>query len=119
MFTGKSELILVVDDDPVVTRGMKFTLEKNNYRVIVAENGNTAIEMYKQFPEIGLVITDVVLPDKSGDVVGHILRSMDAGVKILTISGFSPVFGIGPKHFLPKPFNGQELLQYVHGMLNE
>jgi DNA-binding response OmpR family regulator len=57
--------ILLVDDEPHVIRILSLALEKENYRVLTAYNGETALEILEEyFPDI--VITDIDMPRMNG-----------------------------------------------------
>ena len=57
--------ILLVDDEPHVLRILRLALEKENYRVLTAHNGEVALEMIEEFfPDI--VITDIDMPRMNG-----------------------------------------------------
>ena len=65
--------ILVVDDDPNISRLEQLYLEKENYEVQVAADGNQAIEMFSKLPP-DLVLLDVMLPGADGYEVLKTIR---------------------------------------------
>ena len=54
--------ILVADDDYLLRDLIKDILEEKNYEVLEAKNGQEAVEIFNQNPEISLVILDVMMP---------------------------------------------------------
>ena len=65
--TGRSETILVVDDEPNVTELASRMLTEANYKVITASNGKEALDLYeKRQEEIKLVILDLNMPMMDG-----------------------------------------------------
>src|SRR5438552_5600820 len=67
--------ILVVDDDDMVRESMSEILELEGYDVLVATDGENALEVAAQHHEpIGLVVTDLVMPKRSGRALFHDLR---------------------------------------------
>ena len=57
--------ILIVDDDPVNRHVLLNLLSTEHYRVIAADSGFKALELYEQHPSIDLVITDWMMPKMS------------------------------------------------------
>ena len=57
--------VLIVDDEPDVLEILKYNLEKENYQVFTANNGNLAISIAKKILP-SLIILDVMMPEKDG-----------------------------------------------------
>src|SRR5688500_17251515 len=69
---GKGELILIVDDEAGIREVTKATLEKFNYRVLVAADGNEALAVYKMnSKDIAAVVTDISMPNMDGRSEEH------------------------------------------------
>ena len=73
--------ILVVDDDPNISRLEQLYLEKEGYEVRVAANGNDAIETFRKLPP-DLVLLDVMLPGADGY---EVLKTIRKGSEIPVI----------------------------------
>src|ERR1051325_12114545 len=58
--------VLVVDDHAHAREVISRLLEAEGYKVVIATNGNEAIEMLERNDEIGAVVTDVTMPDMTG-----------------------------------------------------
>lgn len=111
--------ILVIDDDPSVRKFITTTLKNESYSVIEAENGAEGLIKFQDERDIGIIITDLIMPQKEGLETIMDIRKINPSVKILAISGGGKV---GPENFLlladavganatlKKPFSGQELL---------
>ena len=107
-------LILVVEDDPPVRNLITTTLKTNDYRFLVAANGEGAIlEASSHNPDI--VLLDLGLPDMDGvQVIGNI-RSW-SNMPIIVISARSEdsdkieALDAGADDYLTKPFSVEELL---------
>ena len=65
--------ILVVDDEPDIVAVMKYTLERNDFEVITAYNGEEGIEKARSSSP-DLIVLDVLMPKLSGDIAGTMLR---------------------------------------------
>ncbi|MGC8657643.1 MAG: ATP-binding protein, partial [Desulfomonilaceae bacterium] len=110
-------IFLVVEDAPLVAEFESKVLTGAGYKVIQVNNGREAIEIYMdKEPEIGFVILDLLMPEMSGKGCLTELRKIDASVKILVATGFSPDDDyhckIRPlvKGFLKKLFTPDELV---------
>ena len=107
-------LILVVEDDAPVRNLMTTTLKTNDYRYLVAVNGESAIlEASSHNPDI--VLLDLGLPDMDGVQVIETIRSW-SNMPIIVISARSEdsdkieALDAGADDYLTKPFSVEELL---------
>jgi DNA-binding response OmpR family regulator len=113
--------ILVVDDDALVRRSLKYRLEQESYAVTTAENGEEALTLARRdFPN--LVILDIGLPDRDGLNVGRTLQR-ELNVPIIFLTGRSQetdiVVGLelGAEDYITKPFGMRELLARIRVVL--
>lgn len=118
-----SKAILVVDDDQAVGAVIKAILVAGGYDVITAPDGLEAWHMTQEFSgTIGLVITDVMMPNMDGIELSRRLNATHPDLPILLISTFvSPamVEDLGLQaRFLEKPFALQALLDIVQSAFN-
>ncbi len=121
---GRGELILVVDDETTICSVIKTTLESYNYRVLIANDGIEALDLYAQHAkEIGVVLLDMMMPKMDGFTTLRTLQAMNNSVAIIATSGLAlsdqvnPPQGKGAKAFLSKPYTTQELLQTLQAIL--
>ena len=83
------ETILVVDDEDMIWDILIENLQNLGYTVILAENGEDAVEIYKENPGlIDIVILDMVMPKMNGREAFAELRKIDENVKVILSSGF-------------------------------
>jgi signal transduction histidine kinase/ActR/RegA family two-component response regulator len=123
---ARGERVLVVDDDPMVLRLCAATLEKAGYRVQTAATATEALDSYQAAvaEPFRLVVSDVAMPRMTGVDLERRLRSQDANVNVLFMSGqVSPSFpnealGGRPYDFLSKPFRPEGLLCAVRSALD-
>jgi PAS domain S-box-containing protein len=120
---GSGELILVVDDEAPIQFIAKTLLESHHYRVIVAGNGEQALDLYtQQAADIKLVVIDMMMPTMDGPTTLRLLRALNPAVKVIAVSGLSVnqdlATQIGAQAFLAKPYTQQELLQKVQDVLH-
>jgi len=86
---GHGETILVVEDDPFVMDLIEKMLNRLGYRVLTTGRGEDALTVYAEHrEEIGLVLTDLVMPGMGGVELFHALRERDPEVKVVVITGY-------------------------------
>lgn len=113
--------ILVVDDEPTLVASLKFNLERENFRVLTATDGEAALSLARANPP-DLVVLDLMLPALSGLEVARILRK-ETSTPILMLTARATetdkVLGleIGADDYMTKPFSMQELIARVRALL--
>ena len=110
------QTILVVDDNCAIRTLVKIFLEFEGYAVLVAENAETAIKLYKEHQStVALLLTDVVMPNMNGlELADHLLR-WTPQLPILFMSGSEDASrGFG---CVAKPFTGTGLIRRVGEVL--
>ncbi len=122
--TSQGELILVIDDELIITQITTTTLEMYNYKVLTAQNGIEAIALYNQHQEdIKLVLMDMMMPVMVGETAIRALQIINPQVKIIAMSGLATAEALtqitdnGIQGFLSKPFTAHELLKSVQNVL--
>jgi serine phosphatase RsbU (regulator of sigma subunit)/ActR/RegA family two-component response regulator len=110
--------ILIIDDNVDLLEYLKDFFMIYNYEVILAESGNEGIEKFREFsPDI--VISDIRLPDKSGNIVVKEINEIDKEVPIIVITGYSDhnlilsAMKNGAVELLKKPFKPKDLKYLV------
>ena len=118
--------ILVVDDDLQVLEVVGEMLEIEGFHVEVARNGREALEQFGR-RAFGVVITDLIMPDKEGLETIAELRAIDRDVPIVAMSGggrigptdyLETARHIGANAVLAKPFARSELIATVTRLLS-
>jgi CheY-like chemotaxis protein len=122
---GERELILVVDDELHVLRLIQLILSEAGYKVIVANDGFAAVNIYKRVgAAIDLVILDFAMPVMDGGEVFEELKIFDPDVPVVLSSGFPQqaklrhMLARGLRGFMPKPYTQQKLLAQIRSALD-
>lgn len=114
--------ILVVEDEEHIAQGLVFNLEQEGYQVTHAETGSAAMQIFDN-ERFDLVVLDLMLPDGHGIDLCKKMRETSPQLPILILTALgeehSRVKGLqaGADDYLGKPFNLEEFLLRVSGML--
>jgi PAS domain S-box-containing protein len=119
-----SETVLLCEDEEHIRKLVDTMLTRQGYQVLVAETPDDAVEIARRHPgEINLLLTDVVMPQKSGLDLARQVREVRPGIKFLLMSGYTDnrvssswVLEAGTP-FLQKPFSAASLTQKVREAL--
>jgi two-component system response regulator ResD len=115
------EKIMVVDDDVNICELLRLYLEKEQYSVVVAYNGQEAIEkFFDEKPD--LILLDVMMPGLDGwQVCREIRKKSNVPIIILTAKGetFDKVLGLelGADDYIVKPFESKEVVARIKAVL--
>ena len=113
--------ILVVDDEKKITEIVTAYLERDNFSVITAYDGQAALDAVKKYSP-DLIILDLMLPEISGWDVCRMLRK-DSGIPIIMLTArdetADKIVGLelGADDYVTKPFDAKELVSRVKAVL--
>ena len=113
--------ILLVEDNEAIIMGLKYSLEQENIKVLIAKNVIETRQKLNQ-EKIDLILLDVSLPDGNGfDICKEIKQKQDIPVIFLTAQDeeTSVVFGLdlGADDYVIKPFRTRELISRINSVL--
>ncbi|MGB7873819.1 MAG: response regulator transcription factor [Anaerolineales bacterium] len=113
--------VLVVDDDPLVCKGLKFNLEQAGYKVSTASTAHTALELSGRYA-FDAAILDIGLPDENGlDLCKTLKSQRDLPVIFLTARRreLDEIVGleIGADDYITKPFSADIVLAHLRAVL--
>ncbi len=118
MSNGK---ILIVDDDLNICELLKLYVEREDYAVVIANDGEDAVNKFRlERPD--LILLDIMLPKKDGwQVCKEIRKSSDCPIIMLTAKGelFDKILGLelGADDYICKPFEAKEVIARIHAVL--
>ncbi|MFH1810044.1 MAG: response regulator [Pseudomonadota bacterium] len=120
-----NETVLLVEDEEQLRSLLARQLGKLGYQVVEADNGVRALERFREHADrIGLVLTDVVMPEMGGVEAVRQLRELAPGLKVLFMSGHTDwtLEGRGlpaqDAPLLQKPFDLQTLARHLRQLLD-
>ena len=122
---SKGETLLLVEDESIVREPVRRMLERSGYTVLAAQDAYDALAIARDHPgEIDLLLTDVVMPGRSGRGLADDLAMLRPTTKVLFMSGYSPdvivhrgVLREGVR-LIEKPFAADDLLRCVREILD-
>ncbi len=120
-FVSKN-IVLVVEDEPLVVRMVTVALSTAGFRAAVAENGAVGLDVYRDLrDQICLVLADVLMPVLDGVAMSDRLREFDPGLPILLMTGYSQHDLVREAQarfpLIRKPFLPADLIRRVRALL--
>lgn len=107
--------ILVVDDDESILSIFDLILESMEYELITSTSAKTALTILKETPSIGMVFLDLKIPQFSGIEFLHEIRSKNAKLPIIMMTGYTSDASIrdalanGANDLIYKPFDVEDI----------
>lgn len=122
---GGSEVILIAEDEPSVRKFLDTLLRKFGYEIILAEDGQDAVDRFAANRDrISLIVMDMIMPKKNGQEAHEEIRKLRPDVKVLYTSGYTAdfiqnrgAFDDGTELFM-KPVPPIEFMRKIREMLD-
>ena len=101
--------ILLVDDEPLILKGLRYTLEQEGYEILTATDGEEALKVFNEH-HVDMILLDVMLPKMDGiEVCQRIRENSNVPIIMLTAKGedMDKILGLeyGADDYMTKPFN--------------
>ena len=114
--------ILVVDDESRMRKLLHDFLIREQYQVLEAEDGEKALDLFYDHPDIDLVILDVMMPKMDGwEVCKEIRETSDVPIIMLTARGEERDellgFSLGVDEYISKPFSPKILMARIEAII--
>jgi len=126
LLRGNGEVVMIVEDEPMLRDLVADVLKEQGYRVLVASHGKEALELFDAGKEkVDLVILDMIMPEMDGQATFRALRKLNPFLKVLISSGFSQdnsvqrLLSDGAVGFVGKPYQTEDLLKAVANQLRD
>jgi len=122
--SGGSETLLVAEDEEIVRDLLKKILERAGYTVLVAADGEEAVTCFRERSDISLVLSDVVMPRKTGSEMLEEIRRTDPDIRVIFISGYAAdvmhLKGVTEQNvdIVTKPIRKNDLLRTIREALD-
>ena len=113
--------LLLVEDNEIIIKGLKYTLEQENYEIDIVKSKEDA-EDFLDKNEYDLVILDIMLPDGNGyDLCKYIKKEKEYPLIFLTAKDEEKDvvlgFDLGADDYIIKPFRNRELISRIQNVL--
>lgn len=114
--------ILIIEDDPAISKGLSDALKEEHYEVVTEEDGDKGFK-FAQNENISLIILDLMLPTKNGIEICTDLRKKGINTPILMLTSKKEEMGkvlgleVGADDYMTKPFSVRELLARIKALL--
>jgi CheY-like chemotaxis protein len=125
IMVGGTEHIFFIDDEPLSAALGEQILRSMGYKVTTFEDSSEARQWFTQHPhDIDLVISDVTMPEITGDVLARFIRQIKPEMPVILCSGYSDslsyetVQALGVNAFLRKPISREDLICTVRSVLD-
>jgi len=113
--------ILLVEDEPAVRDLAEAILDRAGHEVFSAQHADTALELVDDGLEVDLLLTDIVMPGRSGVELAAELERRSPGVSVVYMSGYTEstqrAVAADDAIFVPKPFDTETLLGHIDAAL--
>lgn len=121
-----NEHLLIVDDEKFQTDMLKHMLQLLGYKVDTRNSGPEALALFKDDPKaIDLVITDMIMPEMTGDTMAQKMIEIRPGLPVILVTGYSKELNeakakeLGMSAFASKPLVMEELSRLIRQVLDE
>jgi two-component system, cell cycle sensor histidine kinase and response regulator CckA len=86
---GRPPCVLVVDDEELVRKFVERVMREAGYQTATAADGPEALEVAARLETFDILVTDVMMPQMTGDELARRIRASTPGIKVLYLTGFS------------------------------
>lgn len=121
----KSNLILVAEDDDISFALIEILLSKGGNKIIRASTGKEAVEIFKDTPDISLILMDLKMPVMDGYDATKEIRKMNKDVPIIAQTAYAlagddkKALEVGCDDYISKPIKKEYLIKKVEWFLQQ
>jgi PAS domain S-box-containing protein len=123
--TKNHKTILITEDEESILKVTKMILEDCGHKIITSTSPLRSLELAKEYKEIDLLITDVIMPEINGYELAKSIKDICPDIKILFMSGYSEDIltndGVLEKeiNFIQKPYNASDLYNKINKIFDD
>ncbi len=123
MENQKKQKVLLAEDDPHLGQILKIYLEARGYSVMLAHDGDQALQMILSNEDISIILLDVMMPKKDGFQLAREIRDRNISTPIIFTTAKTMQidilegFKLGADDYLTKPFTMEELMARINAVL--
>ena len=114
------ETVLLVEDEALVRELAARALREYGYKVLEAQDADSALR-FMDLPNLGIVVSDVVMPGRTGDDLSMEFARRRPGLPVLLMTGYSEALlqrPVDQAHLLRKPFTPSDLIAKIRFLLD-
>jgi PAS domain S-box-containing protein len=111
--------VLVAEDEEVNYKFLEVLLQKMSFHVIHADNGQTAVEIFKNNPTMDLILMDIKMPVMSGLEATRIIKGLNPAIPIIATTAYAlggdreQILDAGCDDYISKPIKSAELVNLI------
>ncbi|NLP57326.1 PAS domain S-box protein [Lutibacter sp. B1] len=116
----KELTILITDDEEYNMMYLKELFSKTNFKILEADNGKKAVELFQKHPEIDLVLMDIKMPVMNGNEAMKEIKKLKSDIPVIALSAFAienekdQALKKGFDFYLTKPINKKILFDIIN-----
>lgn len=120
----KEKNILIAEDDDPSFQFLEVVLKQKNIRLIRAKNGKEAIQLFKQYPDISLILMDIKMPVMDGLEATREIRKFNKTIPVIAQTAYAlsgdkeKSIQAGCNNYITKPINSSELVKLLDKYLD-
>lgn len=117
--------VLLIDDERTILENLKFILELEGYEVLTAAGGRQGIGVFRENPDIGVVVSDMRMPGMNGIDVLRAIREIDPDIGVIILTGDGDIDNAiqsmkeGASDYLSKPVHADKLILCIENAVKK
>lgn len=125
MFNWSEKTILIAEDELINFRLLEVMLAKTSVKILRGKNGIETLQLFKENPQIDLILMDIKMPEMDGCEVTREIRKINTKIPIIAQTAYAleeekeKSFEAGCTDYITKPINKKELLFLIDSKLRE
>ena len=120
VYNWADKTILIVEDEEINYKYLELVIKNTNANILYAQNGNQALKIFDQHPEINVILMDIKLPDINGYEVTRRIKAIKRDISIIAQTAFAmsgdpdKAISAGCDDYISKPIDAWKLLKMIN-----